>query len=71
LINQPEILLADEPTGNLDSHNGAEIIGLLASLHRELGTTLLIATHDTRVAACAPRIVDLLDGRVQASDRSA
>jgi ABC-type lipoprotein export system ATPase subunit len=71
LINQPEILLADEPTGNLDSHNGAEIIGLLASLHRELGTTLLIATHDTRVATCAPRIVDLLDGQIQASDRSA
>jgi ABC-type lipoprotein export system ATPase subunit len=53
LINQPELLLADEPTGNLDSHTGDEIIELLCSLRAERNTTLLIATHDARVAARA------------------
>jgi lipoprotein-releasing system ATP-binding protein len=64
LINQPELLLADEPTGNLDSHTGQEIIELLCSLREERQTTLIIATHDSMVASRAPRVVVLLDGQI-------
>ena len=64
LINSPELLLADEPTGNLDSHTGEEIIELLCALRVERQTTLVIATHDARVAARAPRVLELVDGRV-------
>lgn len=65
LINEPELLLADEPTGNLDSHTGDEIIALLLSLRAEQRTTLLVATHDARVAARAPRVLELADGRIR------
>lgn len=64
LINNPEIILADEPTGNLDSHTGQEIIQLLCALRDERRTTLIIATHDSQVAARAPRVVELVDGLV-------
>jgi ABC-type lipoprotein export system ATPase subunit len=67
LINDPVLLLADEPTGNLDSHTGAEIIDLLCALHAERGTTLVIATHDDKVAGCAPHAVELLDGQVRST----
>ena len=66
LINRPELVLADEPTGNLDSHTGAEIMALLSSLRAEHHTTLILATHNADVAACAPRVVHLVDGRFQA-----
>ena len=62
LINQPELILADEPTGNLDSHTGGEIIDLLCSLVAERQATLVIATHDATVAARAPKVVALVDG---------
>lgn len=65
LMNEPELILADEPTGNLDSHTGSEIIDLLASLRTEKNTTLIIATHDASVAARAPKVVQLLDGCIQ------
>src|SRR6059058_3924432 len=65
LINQPDLVLADEPTGNLDSHTGDEIIELLCSLRTEKQTTLIVATHDAKVAARAPRIIELLDGEVK------
>ncbi len=64
LINTPALILADEPTGNLDSHTGTEILDLLCSLREEGNMTLVIATHDASVAARAPRIVELLDGRL-------
>ena len=64
LMNEPELILADEPTGNLDSHTGSEIIDLLASLRAEKNTTLIVATHDTSVAARAPKSVHLVDGLV-------
>ena len=64
LINEPELLLADEPTGNLDSHTGGEIIELLKNLRVEKHMTLIIATHDTQVAATAPKVVELADGRI-------
>jgi lipoprotein-releasing system ATP-binding protein len=64
LINEPELLLADEPTGNLDSHTGSEIIELLKSLRPEKQMTLIIATHDSKVAASAPRVIELVDGQI-------
>jgi len=65
LINEPDLILADEPTGNLDSHTGQEIIELLCSLREEKKTTLVMATHDARVAARAPKVVELVDGQVR------
>jgi lipoprotein-releasing system ATP-binding protein len=65
LINEPDLILADEPTGNLDSHTGQEIIDLLVSLRLEKQTTLVIATHDARVAARAPRVIELVDGEIK------
>src|SRR5437016_8058717 len=65
LINEPELILADEPTGNLDSHTGEEIIELLCALRAERRTTLIIATHDSKLAARAPRVIELVDGQVK------
>jgi len=70
LINEPELLLADEPTGNLDSHSGGEIIELIKNLRAENKTTLIIATHDARVAAHAERVVELVDGQIKSSSAS-
>jgi len=67
LINEPELLLADEPTGNLDSHTGEAIIELLKNLRTENKTTLIVATHDTRVAAHAERVMELVDGQIKSS----
>jgi len=64
MINDPEVILADEPTGNLDSHTGEEIMDLLLALRAEKQTTLIIATHDARLAARAPRMVRLVDGEI-------
>jgi ABC-type lipoprotein export system ATPase subunit len=64
LMNEPELLLADEPTGNLDSKTGGEIIELLKGLRVEKQTTLVIATHDEKVAAHAQRVIELVDGRI-------
>jgi len=66
LINEPDLILADEPTGNLDSHTGDEIINLLCALRDEKQTTLIMATHDARLAARAPKILELVDGQIQA-----
>jgi len=65
LINQPDLVLADEPTGNLDSRTGGEIIDLLCSLREERKVTLVVATHDASVAARAPKVVHVVDGRIQ------
>jgi|ERR1051326_3650430 ABC-type lipoprotein export system ATPase subunit len=65
LINEPDLILADEPTGNLDSHTGEEIIELLCSLRAEKQTSLLMATHDPKVAARAPKVVELVDGQIE------
>src|SRR5580704_2681655 len=62
LINSPLLILADEPTGNLDSHTGGEIMDLLCELRTEHKTTLVIATHDSAVATRAPKVLQLADG---------
>jgi len=64
LVNHPSLLLADEPTGNLDQHTGAEIVDLLLRLREEFGSTVLVATHDPAIAARCDRIVRLRDGAV-------
>jgi putative ABC transport system ATP-binding protein len=64
LVFSPPVLLADEPTGNLDSLTGAEILGLIRQLHRELGSTVLIVTHDPTVAESCARTVTLRDARM-------
>jgi len=61
---RPPVLLADEPTGNLDSQTGETIIALLCRMHREEGATMILVTHDPGIAKAAERIVDLLDGRI-------
>ncbi len=65
LVNDPAIILADEPTGNLDTKSGAEIISLLLRLNRERGTTLIIVTHDPEVAAKTQRILHIRDGLLE------
>jgi putative ABC transport system ATP-binding protein len=70
LIFQPPILLADEPTGNLDSKTGEEILGLVDDLHREFNTTILMVTHNEEAAAHCGRILRLRDGRVVNEDRA-
>lgn len=64
LANNPRIILADEPTGNLDSKNGAEVMRLLRELNKQRGVTLIVVTHDPAVAAYADRVVRLLDGKI-------
>jgi putative ABC transport system ATP-binding protein len=64
LINQPRILFADEPTGNLDSKNGTAILDLLVDLHAEQQTTLVLVTHSPEIAARAERVIFLQDGRL-------
>jgi putative ABC transport system ATP-binding protein len=64
LINTPHLLLADEPTGNLDSHSATAILDLLAQLRRDNPMTVIIATHDPQIAACCDRLIRLRDGAV-------
>jgi ABC-type lipoprotein export system ATPase subunit len=64
LVNDPALLLADEPTGNLDSRTGGEVMELLAQMNEEQGLTVLVASHDPAVVAFAHRVVRLLDGRL-------
>lgn len=63
LVNEPTLILADEPTGNLDSHTGREVLGILKELHAA-GRTIVVVTHDRAVAENAERIVTLVDGRI-------
>jgi putative ABC transport system ATP-binding protein len=63
LIHRPALLMADEPTGNLDSENGANVLALVGELNRELGVTVLLATHAVDVAAAAKRVLRMKDGK--------
>jgi putative ABC transport system ATP-binding protein len=63
LVHEPSLVIADEPTGNLDSENGVRVLALLAELSREMGITILLATHSAEVAAAAGRLYRMRDGR--------
>ena len=65
LVTEPAVLLADEPTGNLDTARGHEIMELLTSLNRERGLTIIMVTHEADIAGFASRVINFLDGRVQ------
>jgi putative ABC transport system ATP-binding protein len=67
LVNDPAILMADEPTGNLDSKSGREIMELIKQLNRERGTTIIIVTHDPNIAAQTQRVIRLQDGELEAA----
>ena len=62
LISKPDVIFADEPTGNLDSQSGREVMDLLASIHREFGKTIVVITHDDRIAQMAERKFSIVDG---------
>ena len=64
LVKQPSLMLADEPTGNLDSHSSEEVVGLLQGLNPQEGLTVVLVTHDPEVAACTRRIISMRDGQV-------
>ena len=65
IVNDPAIIMADEPTGNLDSKVGREIMSLLLNLNRERGTTLIIVTHDPTIAQQTQRVIRLRDGLLE------
>jgi putative ABC transport system ATP-binding protein len=65
LVGEPTVLLADEPTGNLDSHNGADVLAVLDELHRDHGVAVVIVTHDREVAERAPRQIFVRDGLIE------
>jgi putative ABC transport system ATP-binding protein len=65
IVNEPSLVMADEPTGNLDTKSGDEIMELLLSLNHDQGTTLIIVTHDPEIAAHTGRVVNIRDGRVE------
>src|SRR3989449_10592792 len=69
LAQQPDLLLCDEPTGQLDSDTGSRVLDLIDALHEQLGFALVIATHDPQVAARAERLVTLEDGRIVSDQR--
>lgn len=69
LMNAPAIVLADEPTGNLDSRNSREIMSLLQASNREMGQTLIVITHDEDIALAADRIISIEDGRIARDER--
>ena len=70
LMNTPEIVLADEPTGNLDRQNGEQVLKLMRELCTELGTVFIVSTHDDAVAAFSDRVVRILDGTVVSDERN-
>jgi lipoprotein-releasing system ATP-binding protein len=71
LAMNPALVLADEPTGNLDTESGDQVFQLLRQVNREQGTAFLIVTHDARLASRCDRIIELVDGRIRSDTRSA
>jgi putative ABC transport system ATP-binding protein len=70
IVTRPHVLLADEPTGNLDTHTGGEIMDLIGALNREHGITVLMVTHEPDMAAHAKRVIRFVDGRVDSDRRN-
>ena len=69
IVNKPSMILADEPTGNLDSKSGKEIMELLLDLNKDFGTTLVVVTHDSKIAKLTERVIELYDGLVKGKKR--
>ncbi|MBA7499146.1 Lipoprotein-releasing system ATP-binding protein LolD [subsurface metagenome] len=69
LANNPEVLLADEPTGNLDTKNAQELFNLFRDLNREKGLTIVVATHNVRLGYSADRVIHLNDGKMEKDER--
>lgn len=69
LVNDPVLILADEPTGNLDTHSGLEIMTLMTDLYRQ-GSTIVMVTHDDDIAAYAERIIRLRDGQIEIDEQN-
>jgi putative ABC transport system ATP-binding protein len=70
LVNEPAIILADEPTGNLDSRSGEEIMAIFRQLNRERGITVVFVTHDPDIAASTPRVIRLHDGKIVGDEKN-
>jgi putative ABC transport system ATP-binding protein len=70
LVTQPPLLLADEPTGNLDTRTSLEVLGLLQDLNRKQGITIVLVTHEPDIAACASRVITMRDGRIKTDVRN-
>src|SRR3954471_145221 len=70
LVTSPPLLLADEPTGNLDTRTSFEVLGLLQTLNRQSGITIVLVTHEPDIAACAGRVINMRDGRVRSDTRN-
>jgi lipoprotein-releasing system ATP-binding protein len=70
LMRDPKLVLADEPTGNLDTETADQVFRLLTECNRSLGTALLVVTHDPRMAARCNRVIELVDGRIRSDRRS-
>ena len=70
IVTRPHVLLADEPTGNLDSHTSQEIMNLISGFNRDLGITVLMVTHEPEMAAYAKRVIRFVDGRVESDRRN-
>ena len=68
LITRPKLVLADEPTGNLDAGNGSHVLSLMLELNKELETSLVVVTHDSSIAAQMDRVLVLEDGRLRPAD---
>ena len=64
VVHAPALILADEPTGNLDTHTGESILELIGSIHRQLSPTIVMATHSDRAAACGDSIIRVIDGQL-------
>ena len=71
LVHEPELLLADEPTGNLDRQTGARVLDIMSDLRRRFGTTLVLVTHDSAVARLADRLLSLDEGKLVQGDETA
>lgn len=70
LVKKSPLILADEPTGNLDTRNGAEIMAILSTLHAESGITMVMITHDSRIAHYCQRIIHIEDGQIQSEEKT-